>query len=338
MHQYIETVRKEIEAAAGQEIYLTSSLFLRMHQAIKYEDEGAKILSDKSEFEEIQNKALNSINTQSVFDLKNEVLGWQAGILRDISKNFYNWWLDYKETKFLTKNCFKDGEMCLTLEAVCERMGENPTEVFSALLEIEHVITRIHTSCNVTMMEIDRFWQFKYQNKKKAPINDFMKKRIVTEGKSTIISNSITIVENLSKLCYKFAQKLAGADHILWMAPYNMMEALNHILKGFLDFEYTEDAELCLTSWLDDLFPKRLVDNQPNPYYQSTLYHQIVANLSQATQCLVQETIKQNNAFEQRDNIVRPFIQETLEAVKLAKLTELKKEQQSGLKEKVQKL
>ncbi len=95
MHQYIETVRSEIEAGAGQESYLASALFLKMYKSFQYEDEGASKITDKDGFERIQNKAAISMNSNQEFDLKDEILAWQAAILRDISKEFYGWWVDY---------------------------------------------------------------------------------------------------------------------------------------------------------------------------------------------------------------------------------------------------
>ncbi len=129
MHQYIETVRNEIEIAAGQESYLASTLFLRMYRAFEYEDEGHLKITDKEGFERIQNKAVNSVSGKYEFNVKDEVLSWQIGILRDIAKATYEWWIDYKDEKFRADNCFSDGESCIALEATCEKLGENPTDV-----------------------------------------------------------------------------------------------------------------------------------------------------------------------------------------------------------------
>ncbi len=63
MHQYIENVRNEIENLAGQESYLASVLFLKIYKSFQYEDEGTHKLTDKKGFEEIQNKSINSLNT-----------------------------------------------------------------------------------------------------------------------------------------------------------------------------------------------------------------------------------------------------------------------------------
>ena len=97
MHQYIETVRNEIEAAAGQESYLASTLFLRMYKDFKYEDDGALKLHDKEGFEKIQHKAINVLGKKSSFDIKEEILAWQVALLRDIAKDFYYWWIEYKQ-------------------------------------------------------------------------------------------------------------------------------------------------------------------------------------------------------------------------------------------------
>ena len=51
MHQYIESVRSEIESASGQESYLSSTLFLRMFRDLKYEDEGELKITNKEGFE-----------------------------------------------------------------------------------------------------------------------------------------------------------------------------------------------------------------------------------------------------------------------------------------------
>ncbi|MCP4755386.1 MAG: hypothetical protein GY866_31365 [Proteobacteria bacterium] len=333
MHQYIETVRNEIEAAAAQEAYLASTLFLRIYKNFNYEDEGAWKITNKEGFEKIQHKAMNSISANREFDVKEEILSWQIAILRDIAKEFYHWWIDYKDEKFRADDCFMDGESCIALEASCEKLNENPTEVFSSLLEVEFILTRLCTSCNTTVIEIDNYWQFKFKNKKKAPQNSFVFKRIEAESKQTIIYTSILELENVSKRCKTFARQLAGADHLLWMNPHHMLESLVCSLKGFLDFEYIEDADLSLSKWLDDLFPARLQSDHPNPTYQSGLHHKIIANLTQATQCMVQQTVRKNDVFTQRDEIMRPYIYEALEKVKMVELKNLNDSRVEDLKE-----
>jgi len=323
MHQYIETVRSEIESASGEESYLSSTLFLRMFRELKYEDEGELKISDKEGFENIQHKAMNSISTNQDYNVKDEVLAWQIAILRDIAKDFYYWWIDYKDEKFRADDCFSDGESCIALEASCEKINENPTDAFTKLLEVEFVLTRLSTSCNTVGIEMDDYWQFKYKNKKNAPENSFTHKRIELESARTYISQAIEELKKVSKMCKTFARQLAGSEHLLWMNPHHMLESLIHTLRGYLEFEYIEESDVSLSKWLDELFPERLSDRTPNPTFQSGLHHKIIANLSQATQCMVQETVKKNDAFSQRDEIMRPFFYEVLEKVKIVELQNL---------------
>ncbi len=325
MHQYLETVRNQIENAAGQESYLASSLFLRIYQALKYEDNGLHKLTDKEEYEKIQHQVMNSLmNNDKKFNLEMEVLSWQVAILRDISHDFYNWWIGYKEDYFMADDCFRDGESCIRLESSCEKLNLNPTEVFTSMLEVEYLLSRLQTSCNKVLFELHRFWKFKVTNGLKDPKNKFLSKRIETEGKGMIISEGITLLENVSQKCSDYAQNLAGADHLLWIIPSQMLNAISHSLKGFLTFEYQEDSELVLNQWIDQLFPRKLPDGEPNSLYQGSLHHRVVANLGQSIQCLVQHTIRHNDAFKQRDDIIRPFIRETLESVKRTELINLK--------------
>lgn len=323
MHQYIETVRSEIETAAAQESYLASTLFLRMYKDFSYEDDGAQKITDKEGFERIQHKAINCISKQREFDVKEEILAWQVAMLRDIARETYNWWIDYKDEKFRAPDNFSDREACIALEATCEKLGENPTEAYTALLEVEFALTRLTTSCNKTVIELDKYWQFKFHNKKKAPENDFVFKRIEAESRHTIIYKSIELLKSVSERCERYARQLAGASHLLWMHPHYMLEAVVHALNGFLNFEYIEDTDLALSRWLDDLFPKRLPSGQPNPCFQSGLHQKIIANLTQATQCMVQQTVKRKDVFVQRDEVLRPYIAETLERVKRVELQNL---------------
>lgn len=324
MHQYLESVRNEIEIGAGSESYLASTLFLRIFKNFQYEDDGVEKLTNKDSYEIIQNKVINIIAQQHEFDIKDEILAWQAGILRDIAKDFYGWWVDYKDEKFRADDCFNDGEACLAIEATCEKLGESPTDMYSAILEIELLLTRLCTSCNKTLVEIDKFWQFKYINNNRAGENLFMQKRIVSESKSTILHQSIRQVKEVAAICETNAKKLAGASYLLWATPKLMLDALTNALNAFLEFEYVEDADLELSNWLNKIFPKRLPDGQPNPIFQSGLHHQVIERLSQATQCLVQHTVRKINSFEKRDEILRPFIMEALENVKMAELQNMR--------------
>lgn len=323
MHQYIETVRSEIENASGQESYLASTFFLRMFKEFDYEDEGDWKITDKEGFEEIQHKAVNAISKQRSFDVKEEILAWQVAMLRDIAKESYNWWIDYKDEKFRAPDHFSDGEYCIALEASCEKLGENPTDAYSALLEVEIVLTRLCTACNKAVIELDKYWQFKFHNKKKAPENSFIYKRIEAESRQKIIYKSIELLSAVSQRCVTYAKRLSGANHLLWMHPHCLLESVIHMLRAFLNFEYIEDADLSLSKWLDELFPQRLSDGQPNPNFQSGLHHKIIANLTQATQCMVQQTVKRKDVFAQRDEILRPYFYETLERVKRVELENL---------------
>lgn len=324
MHQYLETVRNEIEAAAGQEAYLTSSLFLRMYKAFQYEDEGSSKLANKEGYEKVQNQAVISMNTPQEFDLDTEILAWQGAILRNIARETYYWWVDYKEQRFMAEDCFSDGEPCIMIEASCENLGINPTEMFTELLEVEYLLTRLSTSCNKIILETSRYWQFKSDNRKKAPESLFMSKRIDNESKHTILYETIETLKGVSERCLENARALAGAGHLLWIHPHQRLESLIISLEGFIHFEHMENPELSLNSWVDTLFPSTLKNGDPNPNWHSTLHHNVIANLSQATQCLVQHTIHHIDSFTQRDSIVRPFILEILEKVKRAELVNLK--------------
>lgn len=323
MHQFIETVRNEVEAAAGRETYLASTLFLRMHRDIGYEDEGNWKITSKEDIENLQHKVMNSIGKNRDFDVKDEILSWQIAILRDITREFYYWWIDYKDERFRADDCFRDGESCIALEASCEKLDENPTDVFSTLLEVEFILTRLATSCNTVVTEMDRFWQFKYKNRRKAPENNFMFKRIEAESKQTLLFESVVKLKEVSKLCRTMGKQLAGADHLLWMVPHHMLQSLIHALNQFLDFEYIQDTDLELLNWLDDIFPERLLDGTPNPTYQNGLHHKIIANLTQATQAMVQQMVKKNDVFVQRDELMRPYFHEIMEKVKLVELQNL---------------
>ncbi|MFH2130330.1 MAG: hypothetical protein ABIK68_08140 [bacterium] len=336
MHQYIETVRNEVEAAAGAESYLASTLFLRMFRDLGYEDEGAWKIATKEDFENVQHKVMNCIGKNREFSLKDEILSWQIAILRDIGKEFYYWWIDYKDERFRADDCFRDGESCIALEASCEKLDENPTDVFTALLEVEFILTQLTTSCNTVVMQIDRFWQFKYNNRKKAPQNNFMFKRIEAESRQTLLYKSVKSLKKISKMCKTFGRQLAGADHLLWMIPHHMLESLIHALNQFLDFEYIEETDLALLKWLDDIFPERLSAGQPNPTYQNGLHHKVIANLTQATQCMVQQMVKKKDVFAQRDEVMRPYFQEILEKVKQVALQNLNADKEPFLKEQQQ--
>ena len=323
MHQYIETVRNEIEVAAAQESYLASTLFLRMYREFAYEDEGAWKITDKAGFEEIQNRAINTISKHREFDVKEEILAWQVAMLRDIAKQSYHWWIDYKDEKFRAPDNFSDGESCIRLEATCEKMGENPTDAYTELLEVELVLTRLCTTCNKSVIELDKYWQFKFHNKRKAPENSFVFKRIEAESRQTILYKSIETLKEVSERCASYGKKLAGADHLLWMHPHHLLESVIHMLNGFLNFEYIEDTDLSLSKWLDTLFPERLPDGTPNPNFQSGLHHKVIANLTQASQCMVQQTVKKKEVFAQRDEILRPYFYDALEQVKRTELQNL---------------
>ncbi|MBT4265965.1 MAG: hypothetical protein HOK67_06645 [Deltaproteobacteria bacterium] len=336
MHQYIETVRNEVEAAAGTESYLAGTLFLRIHRDLGYEDEGAWKITTKEDFENVQHKVMNSIGKSRDFNLKDEILAWQIAILRDVGKEFYNWWIDYKDERFRADDCFRDGESCIALEASCEKLNENPTEVFTALLEVELILTRLATSCNTVVMQMDRFWQFKFKNRKKAPENNFTCKRIESESQQTILYKSVQTLKKISEMCKTFGKQLAGAEHLLWMIPHHMLESMIHALNQFLDFEYIEETDLALSKWLDDIFPERLPAGQPNPTYQNGLHHKVIANLTQATQCMVQQTVKKNDVFVQRDEIMRPYIQEVMEKVKQIELQNLNADKEQSLREQQQ--
>ena len=333
MHQYLETVRTEIEAASGEEAYLASALFWRAQQAIGYEDDGEMTLNSKEDFERIQNQVINSL-PQDEFNLHEEILAWQAGILRHATKEFYHSWVEYKEEKFAAGDIFADGEACMALEASSEKIGGNPTENYTALLEVEQVLIKLCTAPNKTISELDRFWRFKREMVMRGEtMNAFTEKRIKGEQDQSTLSASIRQLKEVSLRCRSNGKRLAGAHHILWMNAHMMLESITHVLDGFLSFEYMDDMELSMNNWLESLFPFRFEGGDPNPMYQSELHHQIIARLSQATQCLVQYQVRKVESFQQRDEIIIPFLKDVMEQVKRTSLQNIQVTQTDLLEE-----
>ncbi len=333
MHEFLESVRNEIENEAGQESYLTSSLFLRLYRHIGYEDNGEYVLKSKEDFEKILHKAINCLNHRQEFDLKDEILAWQVAIVRDITREFYGWWVNYKDKKFGAEDCFSNGEPCIALESTAEDLNESPTDLHTKILEIELLLAQLYMSCNKTLIDVDNYWQFQYKNRKKAPENRFLQKRIEAERKNTIIFSCLSVFEEMRQTCLRNEKRLSGADHLLWATPRIMIESLICAFTGILEFEYVPDEELSIDEWLENLFPKRLPDNNPNPMHESGLHHKIVGKLAQATQCLVEHQVKRTDAFVRRDNIVKPHIISKLEEMKMVRLKNLQSEKESDLQE-----
>lgn len=321
MHRYIEKVRTKIEAVAGQETYLTSSLFLSLYDSLKYEDGGKNRLMAKKNYDEMQEKALHILKERKAFDLKQEVLSWQVAILRDIARDYYTRWTDYIDKKFFASAKFQDGITCVALEASCEKIGVDPTETYTAMLEVEHVLTRLNISCNSVTIETANLWKFASRSKTTMEEqNEFMKKRLKNETQSTLLYRSIEQLQEVSNRCRDNASKVAGADHLLWFFPHMELESLIHSLKGYLYCEYNANPELVLDSWVDTLFPQDMDNGMPNPNRHSPLHNLILSRLAQATRCLVLHTVSQQNSFEQRDQLIIGFMEKELEQVKFEEL------------------
>lgn len=321
MHQYLETVRTEIEAASGEEAYLASALFWRAHKGMGYEDDGQKRLTDKAGYDQVQNQVINSLRLQEDFDLSEEILSWQAAVLRHVTKEFYHSWVDYKEQKFAASDIFADGEHCMALEASCEKIGANPTDNYTALLEIEQVLIKLCSGPNTMIRELDRFWHFKQAiTERGETINLFTQKRIDAERESLTLSAAIRQIESVSARMRSNGKRLAGSHHLLWMNAHLMLESILVVLEAFLDFERIEDIDLAMNHWLDRLFPARLKGGDPNLLHQSPLHHQVIARMAQATQCMLNHVVRKEDSFGQRDEIIIPFIKDVLEQVKRTSL------------------
>ena len=184
MHQYIEAVRTELEIAAGAESYLAGALFMRLQNSLAYEDDGEERLHHRDGYELVQHKAINCLKTPHDFDLNQEVLSWQAALLRHATKEFYHWWIQYKNQKFQGPDFFADGEGCMAIESACEKIGGNPTENFTLILEIEHLLVKLTTGPGKMLSELKRFWEFKRINQS-AQNNPFTVKRIQVEQAGT---------------------------------------------------------------------------------------------------------------------------------------------------------
>ncbi len=317
MHQYLEMVRNEIESAAGQEKYLASALFLKVFREVPYEDDGDFELTDKAGFEEIQNRVTNILRSPSDFDPKEELLSWQIAVLRQMARDFYNIWVDYKDERFGASDIFSDGESCMSLEASLEKINEDPTENYSAILEIEQTLTKLATSPTQFVTELDKFWSFKGAISSKGDgVTAFTQKRIDLEKNGTMIAAVVRGMKEVSNRCERNARQLPGAHHLLWINAHILVESFTNAFESFLEFEYLDNIELSLHHWLDTLFPQRMIANLPNPLHQSPTHHGIIANLTQATQCMVQYVAHGNQAFDQRDEIIVPHVLEALERVK----------------------
>lgn len=323
MHRYIEKIRNSIEDRSGQESYLTSSLFYRLYQELHYEDEGKQRFSKESEYNELQKKILQVIQAKPKFNAADEVLSWQAAILRDVAREYYTKWVEYVDKKFFAPAIFSDGVSCVAIEAICEKLDEDPTGTYTTLLETEHVLTRLTISCNHTIIETSNLWKFTgHAGSTEVSQNDFLQKRITNETQKTILHNSIERLQTVSDLCKRIAHKTAGSDHVMWINPHLELESLIHTLKGFLHGQYRLEPELTLDDWVDTLFPEDMDIGLPNPNRHGPLHHRIIARLAQATQCMVLHTVKGQNSFEQRDELIAGFIEQELEAAKIMELAE----------------
>ena len=335
MHQYLEMVRNEIEAAAGQEQYLASALFLKVYREVPYEDDGDNQLQDKAGFEELQNRVTNVLRGKTEFDPKEELLSWQIGVLRQMARDFFNIWVDYKDERFGASDIFSDGENCMALEASLEKINEDPTENFSAILEIEQTLTKLATSPTQFVTELDKYWSFKGAITSKGDsLNAFTQKRIDLEKSATMIAGVVRGMKDVSDRCQRNARQLPGAHHLLWINAHILVESFTNAIESFLEFEYLDNIELSLHHWLDSLFPQRMIANLPNPLHQSPTHHGIIANLTQATQCMVQYVSHGNDAFEQRDEIIVPHFIEALERVKRISLKNISALKQEGMQTK----
>ncbi|MDT8446745.1 MAG: hypothetical protein RRB13_07600 [bacterium] len=320
MHQYIESVRSETEAASGPESYLAGALFMRLQQAFEYEDDGENRLESRDGYELVQHKAINCLKGRHEFKIADEVLSWQASLLRHVTHELYDWWIQYKNDKFQAPSFFADGQGCMAIEAACEKIGLNPTEEFTQVLEVEHLLVKLTTGPNKMLLELKRFWEFKWSNKE-AKTSPFTAKRIEAERSHVTLAKIAKVLDDIADRFAGHARRQAGGHHLMWINAATELRALTALLKGFLDFEHHENLESSLSQWIDGLFPNRLADGTPNPLFQSELHHEVVQKMTQATQVLVNFLLRKDDSFTRRDEIMVPFVLEKLEAIKRTCLT-----------------
>ena len=330
MHQFLESVRNEIEAAAGQEAYLASALFTRIYKAMPYEDDGKTQLTDKEGFEEVQNRIINILHQPQDFKISDEFLSWQAAVLRHLARDFHHYWVEYKQDEFSKDDIFADGESCMALEASCERIKEDPTENYAALLEVERLFAKLATCPNEMITELERFWNFKAQITAQGEgINPFTEKRIAVERNQSLLAAGLRSLHTVSERCNRNARQLAGGHHLLWINAHILLEGFIQALDSFLEFEKLDNLELSLNHWLDLIFPARMKNRLPNRLYMSSTHQEVIARFTQATQCMVQTIVHGKNAFAHRDQIIIPHILEAMERVKRLSLQNISALQQS---------
>ena len=320
MHGYIENVRRDIEQSAGEASYLTSSLFVRIHNELNYEDEGKYEINSKDEFEIIRNKALNAISKKDSWKLGEEVLSWKTAILRDISQDFYSKWDDYIENKFLNPTVFADGTSCTTLEASCEILMIDPTEYYTIILEINHLLTRVYICCNNIIKETSDYWMFRNRVLGKEQDNEFSKRRVDKESKNTILQQAIEKLRRISNMCLTLGKKSAGSHLVLWMNAHLEIKTMIIAFLGVLNCSYTENSELMLNKWIEEIFPSYLESGEQNPIQYSALHNLILRKLTLATNCLVEYVVKKQEPFLQRDNMLREHFRKSFDKVLVEEL------------------
>jgi len=315
MHQYIEAVRTETESAAGAESYLSAHLFLRMQKEFGFEDDGDRRLESRDDYELIQHQAINCLKATHAFDPAEETLAWQGALLRHTTLSMYHWWLEYKNSKFQGPDFFADGDGCMAIESACERAGLNPTESFTWILEIEHLLVKLCTGPDKIMLEQEKFWAFRETNLSGGE-NPFSVMRVKSERESLTLSKVVGVFKEVIGHFRQNAKKVAGAHHLLWMNAVTELQSMSEMFVAFVDYKGGENVEASLSPWLDSLFPARLSDGTPNPLFQSELHHQVIVRMTQATQMMVQHVLKKLPVFQQRDEVMVPFVLDRLEAIK----------------------
>lgn len=315
MHQYIESVRNDLERKTGEEIYLVSSLFWRMQKNFHYEDEGKTELQTKDDFMSVRNKVVNLMHDADKWSLEDEVLSWQAGVLRDISKDHYGRWDQMLESSMLTQDVFQDGTPCVTLEASCEMLGSDPTQTYTALLEVKHVLTRLCTSSDKIVQEVADLQGFRDRIRNQYQSEEFAVKRVESETTNTILHKSIHQLEEVMNMCEENGSKLFGQGLLLWMTPKVQIESLIHALKSYLYCEYDENPELVLNKWIEGIFAETMYSGEYNPDHFGPLHMKVLKRMNSATQALIQYELFKKDSFQQRDKLMMDFLQISMESV-----------------------
>ena len=322
MRLLFDRTKDNLESKIAEEVYLNGYIFWRLHKRLDFENIETLDLDSESYLDSIIDNTVKNLDCLEGWDPVDEVNSWKACVLRDIVVESYKEWERIMDNYLYQPSAFFDGVPCMLIESIAEKGNEAPNELNRRILDVKSLFLIIKATNNSLILEINEFLKLKHKLERKHPKNDFITKRIQQKKNKLSICQYITLFNDLKAELGSIIDLLSKDEKCVIDKFIRMLSNISHTLNMYLIEEFSKEPLLTIDKWSEELVCKQSTDFLSSNYKWK--YNEIINKLSVVVKLMYVHTVKNEDVFQQRNELFKEFIKTAIDEEKCILLDEFR--------------